>query len=141
MILATAFGVLRPEGDLEWLDRDLGLVDILGVVDVLHRRQRGRVRWFRQCGKHIGVMKPAPLLTGGREDLANRFPEAEGAIYRRPAPGRSCRGVCNHAADRPTTQWTLPRPLRRQVTGATTAIPDIGRAVATIIAAITRQHL
>jgi len=38
--LGDRLGVLRTEVDLERLDRDLGLVDVLGVVDVLDRRQR-----------------------------------------------------------------------------------------------------
>jgi hypothetical protein len=42
--LGDHFGVLRPEVDLERLNRDLSLVDILGVVDVPHRCQRSRVR-------------------------------------------------------------------------------------------------
>ncbi len=41
--LGDRFGVLGAEADLERLDRDLGFVDILGVVDVFDRRQGRRV--------------------------------------------------------------------------------------------------
>jgi hypothetical protein len=41
--LGDRFGVLGATVDLEGLDRDLGLVDVLSVVDVPDRRQRGRV--------------------------------------------------------------------------------------------------
>lgn len=42
--LGDRFRILGPEVDLEGFDRELGLVDILGVVDLLDRRQRRRVR-------------------------------------------------------------------------------------------------
>lgn len=42
--LGDGLGVFCPEVDLEGLDRDLGPFDILGVVNVLDRRQRGRMR-------------------------------------------------------------------------------------------------
>ena len=42
--LGDRFGVLGTEVGLERLDRDLGLVDVLGVVDVLDRRQRRGMR-------------------------------------------------------------------------------------------------
>jgi hypothetical protein len=44
VILATALGYLGPVVDLEGPYSHLRLVDILGVVDVLDRRQRGWVR-------------------------------------------------------------------------------------------------
>jgi len=37
--LGDRFGVLSAEVDLEGFDRDLGLVDVLGVVDLSERRQ------------------------------------------------------------------------------------------------------
>ena len=41
--IGDRLGILRAEVDLESLDGDLGLVDALGVVDVLDRRQRRRM--------------------------------------------------------------------------------------------------
>lgn len=79
--LGDRFGVLGAVVDLERLDRHLRLVDILGVVDVLDRRQRCRVRRFRQCGKDIGLLvKPAALLTGRGEHFAHGFPQAQCSV-------------------------------------------------------------
>ena len=42
--LGDRLGVLGAVVDLEDLDRKLGVVDVLGVVDLLERRQRARMR-------------------------------------------------------------------------------------------------
>jgi hypothetical protein len=69
--LGDRFGVLGGIVDLEGLDHDLSVVDVLGVVDVLDRRQRRRMRGFGQRSKDIGLLvKPAALLLGRREHLA-----------------------------------------------------------------------
>ena len=44
--------------DFEGLDRELGLVDVLGVVDFPDRRQRTRMCRLRQRGKNIGLLVP-----------------------------------------------------------------------------------
>jgi hypothetical protein len=60
--LRDRLGVLRAVVELERLDRDLRLVDILGVVDVAERRQRTGVRRLGQGGKNVGAdVEPAPL--------------------------------------------------------------------------------
>jgi hypothetical protein len=48
--------VLGAVVNLEGLDRDLGLVDILGVIDLPHRRERAGMCRFRQCGKDVGLL-------------------------------------------------------------------------------------
>jgi hypothetical protein len=42
--LGDRLGVLGAEVDFEGFDGDLGLVDVLSVVDFLHGCDRGRVR-------------------------------------------------------------------------------------------------
>ena len=74
--LRDGLGVLGAVVDLERLDRDLGVVDVLGVVDLLHRLDRPRVGRLRQRSKHIRrLVEPAPLLPGGREHVPQRRPE------------------------------------------------------------------
>src|SRR5512135_115024 len=65
----------------EGLDRELGLVDVLGVVDLPYRRQRTWMCRLRQRGKNIGLpVPPATLLTSVGEHLAHRLPEPECAV-------------------------------------------------------------
>ena len=68
--LGDRLGVLGAVVDLEGLDRDLGLVDVLGVVDFLERGKRARMCRLWQCSKHIGLLvPPAALLVGVGEHL------------------------------------------------------------------------
>ena len=51
--LGDRLGILGAVVDLERFDRDLGLVDGLGVVDLRERGFRTGVRRLRQGGKHV----------------------------------------------------------------------------------------
>ena len=100
--MATALGYLAPVIDLERFDRDLRLVDILGVVDLLHRRDCAWVHRFRQCGKNISLLvPPAALLSGIREHLPYGLPEAQGAVT-------DCEHRCGHAAAAAIAQQISP---------------------------------
>jgi len=79
--LRDRFRILRAVVDLERLDRDLRPVDVFGVEDLPHRRERARMRRLRQRGKHIRLLvPPTTLLTGIREHLAQRGPESQRTI-------------------------------------------------------------
>ncbi len=54
--LGYGLGVLGAEVDFECFDRDLGVIDVLGVVDVLKRGERGRVRRLRKRSKDISLL-------------------------------------------------------------------------------------
>jgi hypothetical protein len=55
--LRDRFRILRVVIDLERLDRDLRPVDVFGVEDLPHRRERARMRRLRQRGKHIRLQR------------------------------------------------------------------------------------
>ena len=79
--LGDRLGVLRAVIYLEGLDRDLGLVDVLGVVDFPHRRGRTWMSRLGQRSKHIGLLvKPAALFTGIRKHLPQCLPEPQRPI-------------------------------------------------------------
>jgi hypothetical protein len=97
--LGDRFRVLGAVVELECLDRDPGIGRCPQRYGPPASPDRDWVRRLRQRSKNIGLF--APLLVGRREHLADRFPESQSAIPRRPAPGRSPQGGSNPATDRP----------------------------------------
>jgi hypothetical protein len=101
--LGDRLGILGAVVDLERLDRQLGLVDILGVVNLLHRRNGAWVHRFRQCSKNIGLfVPPAALLSSIWEHLPHGLPEPQGAVADREHR-------CGHAAAAAIAQQISPR--------------------------------
>lgn len=86
--LLDGLGELRAIELGERLDRRFGVVAVLGVVDVLDRFLRARLRRLRHGVQDIGrFMNPAPLLTGFGEHLGQGLPEGQGAVADRQDRG------------------------------------------------------
>lgn len=95
-------GELRAVELGERLDRRLGVVAVLGVVDVLDRLLRPRLRGLRQGAEHVGgFVNPAPLFAGFREHFGQGLPEAQGTVT-----DREHRGA--HAPAGAVTQQVCP---------------------------------
>lgn len=79
--LRDGLGPLRTVGLRDRLDRLLGVRAVLGVVDLLHRLHRARLRGLRQGVRNIpGLVDPAPLMPGSGKDLGKRLPQAHRAV-------------------------------------------------------------
>src|SRR5262249_27182770 len=79
---------LRAVVSFERGDRRPRLVGVLGVVAFLHRRLCARMRRLRKRSKGIRLLvEPTTLLLRLREDVAQRFPEAQRAVADREDRG------------------------------------------------------
>jgi hypothetical protein len=81
VIFATALGIFAPNSSTKTFHRGQGVGLVLAASDLSEGLLRGRVRRFRQRGKHIRrLVEPAALLGGVGEHLAQRAREPKRAV-------------------------------------------------------------
>lgn len=124
--LLNGLGKLRAVELGKRLDRRLGVVAVLGVIDVLDGLLRARLRRLRHGVEDIGrFVNPAPLLAGSGEDLGQGLPEAQSSVA-------DCEDRGAHATASTVAQQVGPRLARLAVAvlerdqflGAVGADPD-----------------